>query len=316
MDHTCSELVEILLDDNVTKTQAAMTAVGQALRGPGGAAPRHLVGNQLAGGAMLTDYDSFHGMSWLSFEFYQSGHKGNTGTPCTYNSPQEYARSVCRARELSLRFRCQGAASTVQACPSSLPPGQFKPAVNSEGAYEDFSTSAEDPDTRQGERHTAYASALSGSFGYTIGILGIRDWSNPGIYSDSYQGNQSQADNDVARLGGLLSGGPWTDLEPRHNLIANNPAVDTATTSPITTGQLPDNEKKRIFLAGNSSYALVYIPGITPSTFTGVKIKTAGVSNGLSGLDCSTAWSKGWVIPGIKTRIFWAPVASEADSSH
>jgi hypothetical protein len=282
-----------LLEDGL-QTRDAMTAVGAALHG---AAPRHLTGNQLAGGAALTDYDLFHGADWLSFEFFQSGHKGNLGSPCSYASGQEYARAVCRARELTLRFRCQGAASTVQACPASLPPGQPKPSVNSEGAYEDFTTVAEDPDNREGERHTAYASALSGSFGYTIGVKGIYDWSNPGIYSNSYQQNKSQADEDLARLGGLFRGSPWTDLEPRHNLIANNPAVNTATTNPVTTGQTPANEKKRMVLAGNSSYALVYVPGIASGSTASVQIKTTGVTNALPGLSCSSDWSKGWVNP-------------------
>ncbi len=284
------------LDDGL-KVQDAMTAVGQALRGfPGSAAPRHLVGNQLAGGSSPTDYDLFHAASWLSFEFYQSGHKGNQGPPCTYGDGQEYARSVCRARELTLRFRCQGAQSTVQACPAVLPPGQKKPAVNSEGAYEDFETAAEDPDNREGVRATAYASALSGSFGYTIAVKGVYNWTNPGIYSDSYGNDQSKADGDLSRMAGLFSGTPWTDLEPRSNLIANNPAVNTATTSPIFTNANPANEKKRMFLAGNSSYALVYVPGVT-SSFTGVKIKTTGVSNALPGLSCGDGWSKFWVDP-------------------
>jgi hypothetical protein len=284
-----------LLDDNVTTVQSSMVAVGQALRGPGGAAPRHLVGNQLAGGSAFADYDFFHAMGWLSFEFYQSGHKNNTSAPCTYGSPQEYARSICRARELSLHYRCQGAASTVQACPSLPPPGLAKPAVNSEGAYEDFSIAFEDPDNREGERSTAYVSALSGSFGYTIGILGIRDWSNPGLYSDNYVNNQSKADNDLQRLAGLFKGAPWTDLEPRHNLIANNPPVDTATTPPAT-GQPADNEKRRMVLAGNSSYALAYVPGVTRSS-SGVQIKTTGVTNALPGLDCGKCWNKLWVDP-------------------
>ena len=284
-----------LLDDNVTTVQSSMVAAGQALRGSGGAAPRHLVGNQLAGGSAFADYDFFHAMGWLSFEFYQSGHKNNTSAPCTYGSPQEYARSICRARELSLHYRCQGAASTVQACPSLPPPGLSKPAVNSEGAYEDFSTAFEDPDNREGERSTAYVSALSGSFGYTIGILGIRDWSNPAIYSDSYSGNKSSADNDLQKLAGLFKGAPWTDLEPRHNLIANNPPVDTATNPPLT-GQAPDNEKRRIVLAGNSSYALVYAPGLT-ATSPGIQIRTTGVTNGLPGFDCTSCWTKVWMDP-------------------
>lgn len=302
------DTVNYHLDDGVMMTQDSMTAVGQALRGTGGAAPRHLVGNQLGGGVAITDYDLFHGMDWLSFEFYQTGHQGNMGAPCSYGTPQEFARAVCRARELSLRFRCQGALSTVQACPTSLPPGTAKPAVNSEGAYENFTNpTTEDPDNREGERHTAYESALSGSFGYTIGVLGITDWSNPGIYSDSYTGtNQSKADNDVTVLAGLLKGGPWTDLEPRHNLIANNPVVNTNTTNPPTIGDpahpnqpsiYAPNEKTRMLLAGNSSYALVYVPGIKQSTFTGAQIKTTGVTNALPQFDCGGCWSKSWVDP-------------------
>lgn len=292
--------VDELLDDNVTKTQASISAVGQALRGTGSAAPRHLVGNQLGGGVAITDYDLFHTQipDWLSFELYQSGHKGNMSTPCNYNAPQEYARAVCRAREISLRFRCQGAASTVQDCPTSHPPAPPKPAVNSEGAYEDFTTVAEDPDNREGVRHTAYASALSGSFGYTIGVKGIYDWTNPAIYSDSYQSDKSKSDRDVTRLGSLLSGGPWTDLEPRHNLIANNPVVNTNTNPPMT-GANPTNalnEKTRMLLAGNSTYALAYVPGVS-SGFTGVQIKTTGVTNALMQFDCGGCWSKVWVDP-------------------
>jgi hypothetical protein len=183
------------------------------------------------------------------------------------------------------------------ACPGApyLPPGGFKPAVNSEGAYEDFSTVAGDPDTREGERHTGYVSALSGSFGYTIGILGIRDWTNPTIYANSL----SQSDDDIMRMSLLLKGGPWTDLEPRDNLIANNPPVNTVTASPIVTGQLlAGNEKKRMLLAGNSSYALAYVPGVTPSSFAGIQIRTAGVSNGLPGLGCfHPCWTAAWVDP-------------------
>lgn len=279
--------VNELLDDGL-RVKDAMNAVGPVLSS---AAPRHLIGNQLGGGSPLTDYDLFHAASWLSFEFYQSGHKGNQGSPCSYADGQEYARAVCRARELTLRFRCQGAASTVKNCPTSLPPGSKKPAVNSEGAYDDFATAPEDPDNRDGSRHTAYASALSGSFGFTIGIDGLYRWDNPGIYAASH----SKTDDDLARMGGFFNGGPWTDFEPRHNLIANNPVVNTATTSPATTGKPPANERKLMLLAGNSSYALVYVPDVR-SPFSGVQIKTANVSNALPGLSCS-GWKKRWVNP-------------------
>ena len=217
------------------------------------------------------------------------------GLPCNYDGTQEYARAVCRAREMTLQFRCQGAAATVKDCPVApyLPPGGFKPAVNSEGAYEDFSTITGDPDTRQGERHTGYVSALSGSFGYTIGILGLRDWSNPLIYSNSL----SQSDDDITMMALLFKGGPWTDLEPRDNLIANNPPVNTVTTSPIVTGSvLAGNEMTRMVLAGNSSYALAYVPGVAQG-FAGIQIKTSGVTNALPQLDCSKCWTKFWVDP-------------------
>ena len=74
-------------------------------------------------------------------------------------------------------------------------------------------------------------------------------------------------------------------------------AVNTATTNPITTNASPANEKKRMLLAGNSSYALVYIPAVDPTTSTSVQIKTANVSNALPGLNCTSAWSKAWVNP-------------------
>ena len=103
------------LDDGL-RVQDSMTAVGQALRGsPDSAVPRHLVGNQLAGGADLTDYDLFHAASWLSFEFYQSGHKGNRGAPCIYSdTPGVRPRRLPRAgADVALplpgrRLHCQG----------------------------------------------------------------------------------------------------------------------------------------------------------------------------------------------------------------
>ena len=55
-----------------------------------------------------------------------------------------------------------------------------------------------------------------------------------------------------------------------------------------------------MLLAGNSSYALVYVPGVD-SSFSGVQIKTAGVTNALPRFDCGGCWSKVWVDPRGQT---------------
>ena len=120
------------------------------------------------------------------------------------------ARSA-RARELTLRFRCQGALSTVQACPAVLPPGQKKPAVNSEGAYEDFETAAEDPDNREGVRATAYASALSGSLATRLRSRASISGTSGDLLGQLWN-DQSKADGDLSRMGGLFRGAPWTIL--------------------------------------------------------------------------------------------------------
>ena len=128
-----------------------------------------------------------------------------------------------------------------------------------------------------GVRNTAYSTTLSGSFGVTLGVEGIYKWNNPGIFRDSYNGNQSHSDNDLALLASFFRGAPWTDLTPRHNLVLNN----------FT------NEKQKILFAGGSFYALLYGPNLSPSGSVSIS-KTA--SNAISGLTCKS-WSSIWVSP-------------------
>jgi hypothetical protein len=269
----------------------SMNAVGTALKlggltlSPVAAVPRHMVVEHLAGGSPFSDYDLFQGQSWLSFQLFQSGHGANSSgaTPQCPATSDATAYSICRARELALHFRCMGDPSIPSPpCPSPRPAGTVKPAANAEAAYEKFSVTRTTVDNPNGVRNTAYATGLSGSIGFTLGIEGIYDWSNPAIYSNSYSGNLSRSDDDLGRLASLFRGAPWTDLTPRHNLILNNSTV----------------EEQRMVLAGSSTYALLYAPNLPPSAGS-VTLKNAngsGVTNAIPGLSC-TAWSAIWFTP-------------------
>jgi hypothetical protein len=264
------------------RAKDSMNAVGTALKvgSPIAAVPRHLVVNHLAGGSALIDYDAFQGSSWLSFQMFQSGHAANainSSVQCLFIDAWTYA--ICRARELALRFRCMGDPS-IPSPPCTTPPptGNIKPAVNAEAAYETYSpTEGTIVDQPIGVRNTAYSTTLSGSFGVTLGVEGIYKWNNPGIFRDSYNGNQSQSDNDLALLASLLRGGPWTDLTPRHNLIINNSTA----------------EKQKILLAGSSAYALLYAPDLTGTPSVSISLTAP---NAISNLRCKT-WSGMWVRP-------------------
>lgn len=241
--------------------------------------PRHLVVTHLAGGSALTDYDMFQNDSWLSFQMFQSGHGANlvhNSVQCPASDAATYA--ICRARELALRFRCMGDPTIPSPpCPTPLPTGNVKPAVNSEAAYEEF-TMGTAVDRAPGVRNTAYATALSGSFGVTLGVEGIYKWDNPAIFRDSYNINQSRSDNDLMFLASLFRSAPWTDLTPRHNLILNNSTLDN----------------QKMILAGSSTYALLYAPFLDGNQ--SVSISTTA-PNALSGLSCATSWTKFWINP-------------------
>ena len=263
----------------------SMKAVGAALKlggltlSPVPAVPRHMVVDHLAGGSPSTDYDLFQNDPWLAFQMFQSGHGANAsgvdGQCSTGADPWIY--SICRAREIALRFRCMSDPNLpTPPCPSPKPAGNAKPAANAEAAYENFSGIGTDADTALGVRNTAYATGLSGSIGFTLGIEGISKWDNPALFSDNYNNNQSRSDNDLSLLASLFRGAPWTDLAPRHNLILNNST----------------NEKQKMLLAGSSTYAILYAP--TLALNGSIVVSTTSSSNTLPDLNCKS-WSKIWI---------------------
>ena len=263
----------------------SMKAVGTALKvgglplSPVAAVPRHLVVNHLSGGSPLSDYDLFQNDPWLSFQMFQSGHGASfvsSSVQCPGGDATSYA--ICRARELALRFRCMGdPAIPNPPCSTSRATGNVKPATNAEAAYEEF-TMGTAVDRAPGVRNTAYATALSGSFGVTLGVEGISRWDNPAIFSDDYVGTYtSRSDNDLKFLASLFRSAPWTDLTPRHNLILNNSTADS----------------QKVLLAGSSQYILLYAPSVTFNSIITIDNRPS-TTNAIPGLNCTAFWSMIW----------------------
>ena len=243
----------------------SMEAVGNFLKfgsstlGPA-AVPRHLVVNHIAGGSSISNYVPFQGDPWLAFQFFQSGHGANETAsilPCA-TSLDTLSFAICRAREMALYFRCIGeSAGSLPSC-HLFPQGNVKPATNAEAAYDSLNPPT---DTRAGVRNTAYATGLSGSFGFTLGVGGVYNWANPAAFSTS------GAASDVSFLASLLRGAPWTDLTPRDNMIVNNPTA----------------EPSSILMAGTPNYALLYAPNFGANSLVKLDI---GAPNALSTINC------------------------------
>lgn len=278
------------------------------------AAPRHLIGAHLAGSNGLSAYLSLQEESWLDLQLFQSGHGGkNAGAPCAIDGCSEdanFLRAACRAREGALEFRCIQAPSLARICsPDAINTHPvIKPAVNIEGDYEaayvkENPCVAGSPEIRDvnnlpldraRSRLTAWVTALSGSFGFNIGLhKDVVAWLMPESYSDDYLEagvrGRFRSDNDLGVMRNLLRGAPWSDMEPRHNLIANNPTAQ--------------NLRRHLAVAGEK-YVLVHVPGVPSNarTPTVVEVLTASppggppITNLIPGLSC-----QGW------TRFFENP---------
>jgi hypothetical protein len=284
------------------------------------AAPRHLIGVHLAGSNPLAGYLNFAGESWLDFQMFQSGHGGSNSGTC--NFPIDFQRSVCRAREGSLEFLCihnappPGTTYTPLAvCTNGNGVdriGTPKPAVNVEGEYESAYIKVTQPDgtivwvrslpelppSRARSRHTAWTSALSGSFGFNIGLFrDVVAWINPLAYSNSYreanQTNLFQSDDDLGRMSLLIGQSPWSQYVPAHTLVCGNFSPPSGTTDPCGTPNPIRPEELKRHIGVTDRVILVHVPGVSSSQQPVVKLLNQGL---LAGFTCG-GWTATWTDP-------------------
>jgi hypothetical protein len=293
-------------------------AVGTAIKS---AAPRHLIGVHLAGSNPLAAYLNFAGDSWLDFQMFQSGHGGSNSGSCNFSI--DFERSVCRAREGSLEFFCihnappPGTSYTPLAvCTNGNGAdrvGTPKPAVDIEGEYESAYIKVTQPDgtivwvrslpelppSRARSRHTAWASALSGSFGFNIGLFrDVVAWINPLAYSNSYrelgQTNLFQSDDDLGRMSLLLGQSPWSQYVPAHTLVCGNFASPSGTTDPCGASNPIRPEELKRHIGVTDKVILVHVPGVGSARSQQPVVKLLA-QNLLSGLTCdsrSATWAE------------------------
>ena len=286
-------------------------AVGSAIKS---AAPRHLIGVHLAGSNPLGDYLNFAGETWLDFQMFQSGHGGsNAGATCNYSI--DFERSVCRAREGALEFLCIHQASTgytpLAVCTNGNNAdrvGTPKPAVNVEGEYESAYVKVTQNGTttlvrdlheltpsRARSRHTAWATAFSGSFGFNIGLYrDVVAWTNPAAYSNNYteggRTNLFQSDDDLGRMSSLLGQSPWSQYVPGHTLVCGNfPAATTP--DPCGTANTIQPEELKRHIGITDKVVLVHVPGVSSFQQPVVKLLSQGLLAGLSCFNRTATWA-------------------------
>lgn len=237
-----------------TRMDVVMEAVGRAIKL---AAPRHLVGNHLAGSATCPDYQSFKDPlnPWMTFYLFQSGHAGGSGgtlgpaCPARLSTETPRIAAMRRAREMPLTLRTYT--------------GPSMPNVNGEGPYDAY-PSSDDVDNRYRVRQAGHLSSLSDALGFTYGAYHLVFWDQVSQYLDidSAKDMKVLADRFQDRAG----------LPSRHSWILN---------------QQTAQDKKMVLASDNSSVVLAYVPGSGASQ---IKINTSA----LSGLSCSGEWTKKW----------------------
>ncbi len=131
-------------------------------------APRHLVTNHWSAAAWLTETkacgDAFSqlGMAELNAESWMGFHMFQSGSIC-FEGSIRLDRLTQRARTLAQDF------STLA--------NPKKPSINGEATYDTGQAlNSQGGRNRYRARQTAWLSALTGSFGYTLGVGGVWDW--------------------------------------------------------------------------------------------------------------------------------------------
>jgi hypothetical protein len=280
------------------------------------AAPRHLVGLHLSGSSSLASYLDVQADPWLDFQIFQSGHGGSKAGDGTCGFPSgdlgQFERSVCRAREGALELRCFRASTDTPLpdCAAGIDGytmdriGKVKPAVNVEGEYENGHRLVSNPDgtktlvrdwsqlnpSRARSRHTAWATALSGSFGFNIGNwFDLTGWLTPAAALDNQRIDgivgPYKSDNDLGQMSKILGQSPWSQWEPNHLLVPYN-LIKPVGNTPGT----PEELKQHLGIAGK--VVLLHVPGVQPATQPRpvVKLSKAGKLMNLNHTNVSAVW--------------------------
>jgi hypothetical protein len=133
-----------------------------------------------------------------------------------------------------------------------------KPTINGEGAYENPVPTALPPDNRYGMRHTAYASLLDGSAGFTAGVHGsaasLTAWNQPAMLFGSNTTNgildmqQTRSLFENLFPGGTVS---WGEFASTTALVDSTPPVTNPPTAP---------GERRILSGTQGGVFLSYVP--------------------------------------------------------
>lgn len=159
------------------------------------------------GAGQLSSSGEFHDQEWLDCNWIQTGHQESR----LENIPQR-----------------------VEQDHGETPP---KPAIHSEGWYENFDRQ-ENPPTPAQIRWQVWTTFLNGGAGHTYGAVGVWPFYNPDINDDPllswndttwYEGLELPGSHDLQHVRAFLTSLPWWDLEPHRDWLevdGKQPAYD------------------------------------------------------------------------------------------
>lgn len=252
--------------DNAHTTKQVIEGVGALLKL---AAPRHPVGNHLAGRSTCPEYRDFATTAlsnWMSFYFFQSGHaKNSLDATLQACEPRLAAESELRA---ALR-RAREMPATLRTYDSNLvPPKRRMPGINGEGPYDAENYRTDPIDNRYRTRQAGHLSLLSGASGFAYGAERVVFWHQPGsAYFDLFSARDAQI------LFNRFRNRP--PLTPRPEWIANQTPD-------------PNHEEKMALASDGSSVVLGYVPG----GFAAGPIQLH--KSGLPSLTRGSGWTRKW----------------------
>ena len=236
--------------------RSRIRAVGNVIHA---VSPRPIITNHFGGQTevgfvdfVYNDYADFNGEAWLDTNLFQSGQARTLRDDPAAPTPQ-LQQVTLRARQMPRDLR-------------ALSPR--KGSANIESIYDYAGLTAPALPVYHSNyspyrvRHTAYLSALSGAFGYSMGVAGIYDW-GLGVgtpYSPRTPRNSinSASANEIRLLGNLFRAHRWEWFAPA-DFILNNPTgantqhlqmvLSRDVTRRSTLAYLPDNATIQLSLS-------------------------------------------------------------------